>query len=76
MIAYRVGWIVPRRDFFGPVPFLVPWFGAVGATLLSLSAVFEKHSGDRDVEFRFWQAVDAVDEMLRGTKATRTTGRQ
>jgi hypothetical protein len=36
VIAYRVDWIDPRRDFFGPVPFLVPWFGAVGATLLSL----------------------------------------
>ena len=54
VIAYRVDWINPRKDFFGPVPFLVPWFGAVGATLLSLSAVFEKHGDAWDAEFRFW----------------------
>jgi hypothetical protein len=54
VVAYRVDWIEPRRSFFGPVPFLVPWFGAVGATLLSLSAVFERHGAAWDVEYRFW----------------------
>ena len=53
-VAYRVHWIEPRRSFFGPVPFLVPWFGAVGATLLSLSAVFDKRGRDWDVDYRFW----------------------
>lgn len=54
VVAYRVHWIEPRPNFFGPVPFLVPWFGAVGAALLSLSAVFEKRGPAWDVEYRFW----------------------
>jgi IPT/TIG domain len=53
VIAYRIHWIDPRKDFFGPVPFLVPWFGAVGAAVLSLSGVFA-HRRDWDVEYRFW----------------------
>jgi hypothetical protein len=53
VISYRVAWIEPRRDFFGPVPFLVPWFGAVGAVLLSLKGVFD-HRFDWDPEYRFW----------------------
>jgi hypothetical protein len=52
VVSYRVDWIEPRRDFFGPVPFLVPWFGAVGAVLLSLKGVFD-HRYDWDIEYRF-----------------------
>ena len=54
VIAYRVDWIDPRRDFFGPVPFLVPWFGAVGAVLLSLTGVFDHRGRSWNPEFRFW----------------------
>ena len=43
-----------RSDFIGPVPFLVPWFGAVGAVLLSLHGVFAHRGLDWNTEFRFW----------------------
>jgi hypothetical protein len=52
--CYRVQWIEPRRDFFGPVPFLVPWFGAVGAVLLSLTGVFTYTGEEWNTDFRFW----------------------
>lgn|SRR5262245_33817357 len=54
IILYRadIG-INPRHDFFGPVPFLVPWFGALGAVVLSLSGVFE-HRKDWDEEYCYW----------------------
>jgi hypothetical protein len=54
LIAYRVHWIDPRRNFFGPVPFLVPWFGAVGAVLLSFSGVFEYGGRAWSPDYRFW----------------------
>jgi hypothetical protein len=42
VICYRADWLFhPRSDFFGSIPFLVPWFGAVGAVLLSLKGVFD-----------------------------------
>jgi IPT/TIG domain len=54
VILYRGQWIVdPGRSFFGPLPFLVPWFGAVGAVVLSLSGVFE-HRSDWDEDYCFW----------------------
>jgi hypothetical protein len=54
VIMYRGGWVIDvRRDFFGPVPFLVPWFGAVGAVVLSLSGVFE-HARDWDPNDCYW----------------------
>jgi hypothetical protein len=54
VIAYRVGWIDPRRDFFGPVPFLVPWFGAVGAVLLSLKGVFDHPGVAWNPNYCYW----------------------
>jgi IPT/TIG domain len=54
VILYRAHWLIDvRQDFFGPVPFLVPWFGAVGAVILSLSGVFE-HGKDWDDDDRYW----------------------
>lgn len=54
VIMYRAQWVIDvRRDFFGPVPLLVPWFGAVGAVVLSLSGVFE-HRTDWDEEYCYW----------------------
>src|SRR5437764_3228585 len=56
VILYRGNWIVdPGRGFYGPLPFLVPWFGAVGAVLLSLAGVFE-HRSDWDARYCFWYA--------------------
>jgi hypothetical protein len=55
VILYRVHTIEPRRDFFGPIPFLVPWFGAIGAVLLSLSGVFDhRNDGDWDPRYCYW----------------------
>jgi hypothetical protein len=53
VILYRAGTIDPRRDFFGPIPFLVPWFGAVGAVMLSLTGVFS-HRDDWDTKYGYW----------------------
>src|SRR6478609_3705577 len=38
---------------FGPVPVGVPWFGALGAVLISLTGVFE-HEHDWDVSYWPW----------------------
>jgi hypothetical protein len=37
----------------GALPIGVPWFGAVGATLISLTGIF-KHADDWDVGFELW----------------------
>lgn len=42
---------LPTR--LGELPVGVPWFGAVGATLISLTGVF-KHSRDWDSHFALW----------------------
>jgi hypothetical protein len=41
-IAYGI-WPKPPLipDFFGPIPIGVPWFGALGAILISLTGVFQ-----------------------------------
>jgi hypothetical protein len=37
---------LPDANAFGPVPLAVPWFGALGAVLISLTGVFEhEHDG-------------------------------
>ena len=54
VICYRVHWVEPRKDFFGPVPFLVPWFGAVGAVLLSLTGVFDNRGKAWDPDYCYW----------------------
>ena len=66
VIAYRVDLIEPRREFFGPVPFLVPWFGAVGATLLSLAGVFE-HRADWDPRYCYWHWARPIVGAIVGT---------
>jgi outer membrane biosynthesis protein TonB len=40
-------------DSFGPVPIGVPWFGALGAVLISLTGVFE-HEHDWDASYWPW----------------------
>jgi len=40
-------------DVFGPVPLGVPWFGALGAVLISLTGVFE-HEHDWDASYWPW----------------------
>lgn len=37
----------------GLVPVAVPWFGALGATLISLTGVFQ-HAKDWDPEYKYW----------------------
>src|SRR4029077_10484055 len=40
-------------DAFGPVPVGVPWFGALGAVLISLTGIFE-HEHDWDASYWPW----------------------
>lgn len=40
-------------DSLGPVAIGVPWFGALGAVLISLSGVFD-HRGDWKPEMKYW----------------------
>jgi hypothetical protein len=55
VILYRADVIQPGPGFFGPLPFLVPWFGAVGAVILSLSAIFEHRTDwDKDDRYLYW----------------------
>jgi IPT/TIG domain len=67
VVAFRLDWIEPRRDFFGPVPFLVPWFGAVGAALLSLTAVFDHRGRDWNAAFCYWHWARPLVGAIVGT---------
>jgi IPT/TIG domain len=44
---------VPEANVFGQVPVGVPWFGALGAVLISLTGVFE-HEHDWDASYWPW----------------------
>lgn len=50
-----LGSLLPFKlpDALGPVPIGVPWFAALGAVLISLSAVFD-HRGDWNPEMKYW----------------------
>lgn len=51
----RREWLIflPPTSGFGPIPLAVPWFGALGAVLISLTGVFE-HEQDWDKGFWPW----------------------
>src|SRR5215472_12251819 len=49
----RRDWLCFVPDAFGPVAVGVPWFGALGAVLISLTGVFE-HEHDWDVSYWPW----------------------
>lgn len=40
-------------DNFGPLPFEVPWFGALGGALISLTGIL-KHNKDWDSSYDYW----------------------
>jgi hypothetical protein len=44
---------LPDTNMFGPVPVGVPWFGALGAVLISLTGVFD-HEHDWDESYWPW----------------------
>jgi len=44
---------VPEANVFGQLPVGVPWFGALGAVLISLTGVFE-HEHDWDASYWPW----------------------
>ena len=46
-------WLFFIPDNFGPIPAGVPWFGALGAVLISLTGVFE-HEHDWDSSYWPW----------------------
>lgn len=53
-IAYLVGTgTIEVKDTFGPIPRAVPWFGALGGVLISLSGIFE-HRKDWDPAYWPW----------------------
>jgi hypothetical protein len=45
--------LIDLPESLGPVPVAVPWFGALGAVLISLVGVTE-HRNDWDPAYRFW----------------------
>ncbi len=45
--------VITPRHFIGSVPVAVPWFGALGAVLISLTGVFE-HTADWLPSYKFW----------------------
>lgn len=49
----RRDWLIFLPPAFGPIPVAVPWFGALGAVLISLTGVFE-HEHDWDPGFWPW----------------------
>ncbi len=52
-VLFELGLLAFVPDSFGPVPVGVPWFGAVGAVLISLTGVFE-HEHDWDPNYWPW----------------------
>src|SRR5256712_1169870 len=52
-VLFELGLLAFVPDSFGPVPVGVPWFGAVGAVLISLTGVFE-HENDWDDNYWQW----------------------
>lgn len=45
--------VITPRHFLGSVPLAVPWFGALGAVLISLTGVFE-HRADWLPSWKYW----------------------
>lgn len=50
----------------GALPIGVPWFGAVGATLISLTGIF-KHSDDWDSSYALWHYARPVVGAFLGS---------
>jgi IPT/TIG domain len=77
LVALLAGMVVYLRvpqfptllpDTFGPVPLVVPWFGALGAVLLSMYGVLW-HRGDWDPTYTLWHVVRPVMGIVLGTIA-------
>jgi hypothetical protein len=54
------------HDPAGPVPLAVPWWGALGGIMISLSAIF-KHPRDWDDDFNRWHVTRPVLGAAMGT---------
>jgi hypothetical protein len=64
--AHILNYHVPRT--YGPVPGSLPWFGAVGGLLISLSGIFTfNRSWDRSYDY--WHYLRPVSAALTGTVA-------
>lgn len=53
-------------DDLGPLPFEVPWFGALGGTLISLTGIFA-HNRDWDPKFETWHYARPVVGAVIGS---------
>lgn len=58
---------VPAK--LGPMPLAVPWFGALGAVLLSISGLVD-HFGDWDSSFLAWHLLRPVIGAVMGSVGT------
>jgi hypothetical protein len=62
------GWFTFLQGAFGPVPLGVPWFGALGAVLISLTGVFE-HEKDWDENYWPWHLARPLIGIALGVVA-------
>jgi hypothetical protein len=70
-IAYTAGWPSFAKDVptqLGPVPIGVPWWGAVGAVVISLYGTFF-HVDSWDASFDYWHAARPLLGAVLGTIA-------
>jgi hypothetical protein len=57
-------WI--HRDSLGTVPIAVPWWGALGGVVLSLSGIFQ-HADDWDENYAFWHWTRPIVGLILGS---------
>jgi hypothetical protein len=60
--------VISPRQFIGSVPIAVPWFGALGAVVISLTGVFD-HIGDWLPSYRYWHWARPAIGAVAGTIA-------
>jgi membrane protease YdiL (CAAX protease family) len=53
-------------DELGPLPFEVPWFGALGGSLISLAGIFD-HNRGWDPKFNYWHYARPVVGAVIGS---------
>jgi hypothetical protein len=64
LLYFKNIWI--HVDSLGTIPVAVPWWGAVGAVMLSLAGIFD-HCDDWNVCFKYWHWARPVVGAVMGT---------